>query len=45
MLLIKKLVEQGEQKAEAAIYNFFFNQGFTQTSAGTMTSFFITTNS
>ena len=30
----KKLVEQGEQKAEAAVYNFSSTQGFTQTAAG-----------
>lgn len=30
----KKLVEQGEQKAEAAIYNASSTQGFTQTAAG-----------
>ena len=33
----QKLVEQGEQKAEPAIYNASSSQGFTQAAAGTMT--------
>ena len=33
----KKLVEQGEQKAQPAIYNASSSQGFTQAAAGTMT--------